>query len=684
MHGPVLTMPAALDANSALLRSHSSSDLPDLIRVDYKSKPAQHDDGLPRSASFGGLPILENLPYGSKDQVQRIVSAHAMPKPPEEVDEPKSRKEGKGTLVKEEKPKLDRVGRRKSFVSGPKAWIQRVRGSPERNQPIEVVDTAPEVIPPVPALPKPYREKPKKVSESFATFARKSWINTSRSPSPRRDREKETEQDVESGDASQDAASSAPSSTSTSASPSISTSISTSIPSSVSSQSLEAPPQIEKPAPAKLSTSPPKAFSRRTSTLQKIKQRPQSVLMNFSTFNSANSSASSLPTSSTDHRSTPRTSIDKVPPVPSLDKLQNLHPETPRRRDELWSAFRSLENDFSKFQAKSWSLKTNVVRASLLPFLRNHASHPSNRNLRPEDLDRRVKILNKWWLGLLEVLDGRQNQVVSGVDRPVLLEATLAIMMRPEWRMSPSAFAPLSERPPDHFNERTPLRNKKSSGSLSSSSSQFLTDSIYHNIRILFIQNLLAQMRFVVDKMSLRHAPASLVTFCGKAAAYAFFFVPGVADMLVRLWRPQADTLRRAADELGLPRRVNKLDTDDVVATFPSHIQSLGWTSAKSMTAQLQKKPPFPVLAGNVPWSGPWVSRWCGRDSDLFFVFTKHYHILAEEFLPSDLPLSAKARAPGSYPWKNIRGPANDCRFRACPGSTFDSIGWNYSSGASS
>jgi hypothetical protein len=258
-----------------------------------------------------------------------------------------------------------------------------------------------------------------------------------------------------------------------------------------------------------------------------------------------------------------------------------------------------------------------------------------------------VAVLNKWWVGLLEVLDGRQNQTVSGVDRPVLLEAAAAIMTRPEWRMSPSSFAPLSERSPNRSPEHDPLRRQESTGSLSSSNSQFLAESVYHNVRNMFTQNLLAQMRFVVDKMSLRNAPASLVSFCGKAAAYAFFFVPGVAEILVRLWNLPAETLRRAADELGLPRLANRIDVDEVVAAFPSHMHLLGWTSAKSMASQLQKKPLLPVLAGMVPWYGPWVARWRGRDSDLFFIFTKHYHILTEEFLPSALALPLKARAPG-------------------------------------
>lgn len=59
----------------------------------------------------------------------------------------------------------------------------------------------------------------------------------------------------------------------------------------------------------------------------------------------------------------------------------------------------------------------------------------SNNMIRAEDLDRRVMILNKWWTGLLEMLNGRNNQSISGTDRPAFLDAVTGIMMRPEWRM---------------------------------------------------------------------------------------------------------------------------------------------------------------------------------------------------------------------------------------------------------
>ena len=624
-------MSPVFSTNSVLPRSHSSSNISDLGNIDYKRPAIRNGDELPRSASFSCIPNLDSQ-YPAEKDAQRAVSAETPPPvSPERNHEAKEEKEGKtgNRLTKEERPKLERVGRRKSLVARPKSWIQRVKGSPERPASSEAVSISPSNIPPVPQIPKASRDKTKTVSESFATFAKKTWITSSRSPSPSRNRGKDGDRDGDLDEPSK----------------SVSTVLSS------SPRRAMAAPRIESPVPSRGSDSPPKQPKRSLTTLSKIKSRPQSVLMNFTTFHSANSSTSSLPRSSMD-KSTPRTSTDKIPPLPktfSVEKLQNFGIDIPppRKKDELWSAFRSLENDLSKFQSKSWSLKTNVVRAALLPFLRNHASHPSNKNLRPEDLDRRVNILNKWWLGILEVLDGRQNQTVSGVDRPVLLEAVIGIMSRPEWRQDPSPFAPLSDRSPNRSTDGLPLQNRQSSTSLKSSASQFMAESVYHNVRNLFIQNLLSQMTYVVDKMSLRHAPASLVTFCGKAAAYAFYFVPGIADVLVRIWKLQTDTLRRAADELGLPRRLDRMGTEDVAIFFPSQIRQLAWTSVKPMATQLRNTPSLPIVASKIPWYGPWVARWCGRDSDLFFVFAKHYHILVEEFLPSDLSFMEKSRAPG-------------------------------------
>ena len=294
-----------------------------------------------------------------------------------------------------------------------------------------------------------------------------------------------------------------------------------------------------------------------------------------------------------------------------------------------------------RFQSKSSALKANVIRTCLLPFLAKHADHPSNKTLRSEDLDRRVMILNKWWTGLLEMLNGRNNQSISGTDRPTFLEGVAGVMVRPEWRIPPYS-SPI---------QRLGMPTSTSTTSLESGGSDFLTESVHHNVRNIFVQNLLSQMAFVVDKMSMRSAPASLVAFCGKACAYAFFFCPGVADILVRLWHLSADSLRRILTELGVPRGSKlRAMSVDVALHFPPALRSLGITSHAALVKYLHHKMPLPLGAAYIRWYGPWISRWSGRDSDLFFVFTKHFHLLVAEIEPGSFEKRRRACVPGLVP----------------------------------
>lgn len=338
---------------------------------------------------------------------------------------------------------------------------------------------------------------------------------------------------------------------------------------------------------------------------------------------------------------------DRAAPMPRLlsgERVPTAGLSVPiRKRDELWNVFRNLDGDYTKFASKSVALKANVVRSSLLPFLRTYATHSSNRTLRPEDLDRRVNILNKWWTGMIEMLHGRNNQSISGTDRPAILDGISGIMERPEFRLPPSPFCPLDQR----MKSMHMLQNR-SDTSLSPGTSEFLTESVHHNVRNIFIENLSAQMAFVVDKMSLRNASASLVTFCGKACAYAFMFVPGMADVLVRLWDVQVDTLRRVLDNNGIGK-FEKLDdlASTVVSGFPPALHQLAFSSLMKYVRKLRTPPPLPLGTANIQWWGRWLDRWTGRDSDLFYVFVKHFHILTTEFLPLHSTRPVRMCSPG-------------------------------------
>ena len=228
------------------------------------------------------------------------------------------------------------------------------------------------------------------------------------------------------------------------------------------------------------------------------------------------------------------------------------------------------------------------------------------------------------------MLNGRNGHSVSGADRQSVLEAATAMMNRPEWKMPLSSILIRPEK-------SRPNLKSRSTSSLNSNASDFLAESVIHNVRNVFIQNLMSQMAFVVDKMSMRSVPASLVAFCGKATATAFLYCPGVAEILVRLWSISSETIQRVLKGTNVDRTMNLTSVaEQVSASFPLHLRSLSFRSLASMMRHLRRKPQLPLSSLYIPWHGPWVGRWAGRDSDLFFVFMKHFHILSNECLAEE------------------------------------------------
>ncbi|KAJ9213448.1 hypothetical protein DTO166G4_4891 [Paecilomyces variotii] len=572
------------DTSSFLHRSASYNHLPD-VQVDQESTD------MKRTFSDVNLAALKDSPSKESVETEKAILRRASQRTAN--------------------------GRPKIAVSQFTLSAEELKGATGVNIEDAATDPVPETKPPEPVV-RPSRVR--SMSGRLATLARKSWISTSsssRSPSPTKDTKLKGMPLNE--------------------------------PSPVRQQdpsSLKAPPVPEIREDI-ISKPPPAEPGRRRSVLRRGR-RPLSALVS----RSKNDTLTIRPIpSSTSLRS--KTSFDRLassvnistPVLPPVPKAPALAPtagmDPPRKKDELWGVFRGLEGDYQKFQSKSSSLKANVLRSSLLPFLHRYSNHASCKTLRPEDLDRRVNILNKWWTGLLEMLNGRNNQSISGTDRPVYLEAVAGIMTRPEWRI---AFAVSQSWPPVSQRSST----ASSDCSRGSTGSDFLVESIHHNIRNIFTQNLLSQMAFVVERMSMRHAPASLVSFCGKACAYAFFFCPGIADILVRLWNTPPDVLRRVLAESAVYRGLDtRTVAGDLALCFPPAIRALSFSGHAAMIRYLRQKPNVPLSASRIPWNGPWMSRWSGRDTDLFFVFVKYFHVLFSEFVPANLEKDKRILAPG-------------------------------------
>ncbi|KAK6208245.1 hypothetical protein LQW54_007027 [Pestalotiopsis sp. IQ-011] len=380
------------------------------------------------------------------------------------------------------------------------------------------------------------------------------------------------------------------------------------------------------------------------SYLGKMKTRPQNGLSKGATQNDTDSAASSITSSAPASTATRPSNAASDNTFPSVAEELARPPSNPQARDPLWSVFKNLESEYIKFQTKKPAEKMRHVRIVLIPFLRGHASHPSTKKLSLEHIEQRANILHKWWNGLLELLDGPSQGAVPGSDRATLHEVTTLVMMRPEWRLNTPYSRPLADRNPGEGVKRT-AHSQPTNDTESSADSDFIAESAEHNVRTMFATNLMRQMAIAVDKMSQRHMPWSMINFAGKACAYAFFFVPGVADVLVSLWGLTADLVRRVADEFHLTRRT-KNGSNDTLALFPPSMSRLGWTSVKGVTQILREPTRLSHAAAKIDWNGPWMARWRGRDTDLFFIFCKYYFILAEEFVPSELSLLEKSQLP--------------------------------------
>ncbi len=605
--------------NSAFHRSNSSSNIPSQLSHDF-IYPHGHQFGedVPRSASYTTLPSGETESSTLADYFDNDVDIPPLPIPdiPSRPTSPQKKDIKDGG----KKAKTSTASKPEKQKSTKSSWMSRMFGKseakeakPERPSPLRRTISTSQERPAPPRRPLIARPRTSQSIMRVSMDDTSSFASSSRSPSPHKKIINDLGDDY-----------STPASSVSSVSP------------KTSVTSLPDPEKITDRTPTRTTAA---GLMRRGSVFMKRSMNTETELSPSPTLPNNNFPTRGLTIRYVSGTATPVPS--KSIPRGLMEKVPVIKAPMAEPKDELWPIFRSIEADHHKFVARTSALKAGVVRTTLLPFLRNrlYIRHPSLKVLSAAHLERRVNVLNKWWLELLYLLQMQNG--LSGMDRPAILEAITAIMARPEWRLGSSAIAPLSLR-----HEEEVSRNM-SSLSLGSDTSEASTDSVYQNTEAVFIQNLRFQMVIIVDKMSLRHAPASLVTFCGTATAYAFFFVPGIADVLVQSLKLPMDAIKRVADEFGLPRRTRLPNQEDeIVTTFPSNLHALGWTSPRALVNQIRKPVPSFKSTVNFPDHGIWVNRWCGRDSELFYDFCKHYHVLLEEFIPRNTPFIEKARAP--------------------------------------
>ena len=269
--------------------------------------------------------------------------------------------------------------------------------------------------------------------------------------------------------------------------------------------------------------------------------------------------------------------------------------------------FKALETEHSRFLSKTGVKKANVLRLALLPFLRQQREDFS-KCASPDDLIHRVLIFQKWWVGILDALRDH-DKPVSGSDRAAFLEGIAGLVCRSEW----------------------------------------FVHGLPEQASSIFVNLLFDTLRFVVSKLALKTVSISFSAFAGKILAYAFFYAPGVAQVLVHLLRVPAVDVRRITkvsftDVKPSPRHVPLAAAITKVKTsFPDYLSDLvGLTQASKTT---HKSPPCPPEVPNM--YGPWIRRWTSFNSDVFYSFLKHYYTIISQLLPANLPWNAHMASPG-------------------------------------
>lgn len=271
--------------------------------------------------------------------------------------------------------------------------------------------------------------------------------------------------------------------------------------------------------------------------------------------------------------------------------------------------------------------KASSIENSLMPFLRNNAADATINGVTLDLVERRCDVLQKWWTLVLGLMEHWDDENSSYISRSNAVEAVTALTQRPEWRCVPESMPYHSRFPHDDEAVAAPIADR---------------------IQKTFAQLLLRQTAMIVGRLSSKEGAGILTPAGGVSCAYAFFFCPGVADNLLRIWRTPSNIIRKVRESVAPATSSGLFAAADAFAMhFPASVRHLRFASSRLLMINLTKKPP--LLDLEIDWNSPhWLDKWFGKRTDLFFHFLKHYHLLLADFVPDDSTALQRICAPGA------------------------------------
>lgn len=265
-----------------------------------------------------------------------------------------------------------------------------------------------------------------------------------------------------------------------------------------------------------------------------------------------------------------------------------------------------LEIEYSKFNSKTNGItKTNILRTSLLPFLRDPLSDfslmISDQSVYNSLISISTNIFIKWWRALLSSLSFKnpssKTPTISSTDRNAFLEGISRIISRVDW------------------NGADPETYVK-----------------FQNLLVITLD-------YSIEKIqTLKIIPLSVSAFIGKVFAYSFFHLPQVSNALLFLLNVKQhvhdSVIQVFADE-----SISTESVTTIFQKFPVAVRHLQKFKGFPKLSKNQKfyinavpAPKHPVRGISDP-NGSWVRRWCSSDSDIFNSFFRHYINITNYFL---------------------------------------------------
>ncbi|KAG7863142.1 hypothetical protein KL939_000461 [Ogataea angusta] len=291
---------------------------------------------------------------------------------------------------------------------------------------------------------------------------------------------------------------------------------------------------------------------------------------------------------------------------------------------------RRLDHALVKFHSykRNNTSKTNILRLSLLPFLRNTSTPWSAHRLDAVDKTSRTQFLElavvllRWWKALLAAV--KELHQMTSIDRNCYLEAISRIVGRQEW-----------------------LEIDKDPNS-----------EIYkqHNTQLL------ETFEFCIARLDVKNINLPINAFVGKIFAHAFVKLPDLSRGILFLLNSRVKNFKEYYDLIvreksphqSVPGRDKKYFEDVISASlshFPQHLHPLMKSAEQPRQTRykLENKllnsmtPPSAKITGISDPRGLWCTRWSSLENiDLFCSFFRHYLTLISFYVQQTKSLSAQ------------------------------------------